>query len=85
MKYLEYLIWIFGGLAGVILLLGVIDFFFHAELISVNKAVNYFHVVSMESDFFVVLVFKRSLTGCAQILDTLEEIKGDHGFTVLMK
>jgi len=46
MKYLEYLIWVFGVLAGVILLFGVIDFFFHAELIAVNKAINYFHVVN---------------------------------------
>ncbi len=43
MKYLEYLIWVFGVLAGVILLLGIIDFFFQADLITVNKAVNYFH------------------------------------------
>ena len=46
MKYLEYLTWIFGILAGLILLLGSIDLIFDAELFKVNHAVNYFHVAN---------------------------------------
>lgn len=46
MKYLEYLIWIFGVLAGIILLLGAIDLVFDAELFQVNHDVNYFHVAN---------------------------------------
>lgn len=46
MKYLVYLIWFFGIIAGLIILLGIIDFFFQAELIYVNHVINYFHVAS---------------------------------------
>ena len=46
MKYLEYLIWIFGFLAGIILILGAIDLVFDAELFQVNHDVNYFHVAN---------------------------------------
>ena len=46
MKYLEYLIWIFGILAGLLMLLGSIDFIFCADLIAVNHVVNYFHVAN---------------------------------------
>ncbi len=46
MKYLEYLIWIFGILAGLLMLLGAIDFMFGANLIVVNHVVNYFHVAN---------------------------------------
>ncbi len=46
MKYLEYLTWIFGILAGLIMLLGLIDLVFEAELIRVNHVVNYFHVAT---------------------------------------
>ena len=46
MKYLEYLIWVFGILAGLIMLLGVIDFLFEAELFHIVHVVNYFHVAS---------------------------------------
>ncbi|MFC2116498.1 hypothetical protein ACFLTU_08475 [Bacteroidota bacterium] len=46
MKYLEYLIWVFGILAGVIMLLGVIDLLFEAEIFRIVHVVNYFHVAS---------------------------------------
>ena len=46
MKYLEYLSWFFGLLAGLIMLLGVIDFFFGAELVTVNHVINYFQVAT---------------------------------------
>ena len=46
MKYLEYLIWVFGILAGLIMLLGVIDFLFEAELFRIVHVANYFHVAS---------------------------------------
>jgi drug/metabolite transporter (DMT)-like permease len=44
MKYLEYLTWIFGIFAGLVMLLGAIDFFFEVELVTVNHVINYFHV-----------------------------------------
>ena len=46
MKYLVYIIWSFGILAGLIILLGVIDFFFKIELVRVNHVINYFQVAS---------------------------------------
>lgn len=46
MKYLEYLIWVFGILAGIILLLGVVDLIFAADLFPVNHVINYFHVAN---------------------------------------
>ena len=46
MKYIDYLSWIFGFLAGLILLLGAIDFIFEAELFKVNHVVNYFHAAN---------------------------------------
>ncbi len=54
MKYLEYLIWIFGILAGLLILLGSIDFLFGANLIPVNHVVNYFHVAN---SFLLVCIF----------------------------
>ena len=46
MKYLEYFSWIFGILAGLVMLLGAIDFFLKAELVPVNHVINYFHVAT---------------------------------------
>lgn len=46
MKYLKYLIWFFGVLAGLIILMGVIDLFFEVELVRVNHVINYFHVAN---------------------------------------
>ena len=46
MKYLEYLIWISGILAGIIILLGALDFVFDVELFKVNHDINYFHAAS---------------------------------------
>ena len=46
MKYLEYLIWVFGILAGLVLLLAAIDFVFKVDVIPVNHVVNYFHVAN---------------------------------------
>ncbi len=46
MKYLEYLTWISGILAGIFLLLGALDFFFDAELFKVNHDINYFHAAN---------------------------------------
>lgn len=46
MKYLEYLIWISGIIAGLFLLLGAIDFVFDVELFKVNHDINYFHAAS---------------------------------------
>ena len=46
MKYLEVFSWVFGILAGIVMLLGVLDFFFEAELVPVNHVINYFHVAT---------------------------------------
>ena len=46
MKSLKLIAWISGAIAGIIMLLGVIDFLFHWELIKVVKAVNYFHTAN---------------------------------------
>ena len=46
MKYLEYLIWIFGIIAGIFLILGAIDFVFDAELMKINHDINYFHAAN---------------------------------------
>jgi len=46
MKYLEYLIWVFGILAGLVLLVGVLDFFSNFEPVYVNHVINYFHVAN---------------------------------------
>jgi amino acid transporter len=42
MKALKLIAWISGIIAVIIMILGVIDFFFSWELFTVNKAVNYF-------------------------------------------
>jgi hypothetical protein len=46
MKSLKAIAWISGIIAGIIMLLGVIDFFFQWEIIKVVKAVNYFHTAN---------------------------------------
>ncbi|MBL7112112.1 MAG: hypothetical protein ISS19_09240 [Bacteroidales bacterium] len=46
MKYLEYLTWILGILAGLIILLGAIAFVFDVRVFGVNHVVNYFHVAN---------------------------------------
>ena len=53
MKYLEYLIWVFGILAGLTMLLGVLDFLFDAQMVRVNHVVNYFHVAN---SFLLVVI-----------------------------
>lgn len=46
MKYLENLIWVSGILAGLIMLLGAIDFIFKVDIIPVVHVANYFHVAN---------------------------------------
>jgi hypothetical protein len=46
MKYLEYLAWFFGILAGIVLLAGLVDLVFEYELVKVVHVVNYFHVAN---------------------------------------
>ena len=46
MKYLDYLIWVFGILAGLLLLLGVLDFLFEVDVFGVVHVINYFHVAN---------------------------------------
>ena len=46
MKYLEYLSWILGILAGVIILLAFIALVFGVQFFGVNHVVNYFHVAN---------------------------------------
>ncbi len=46
MKYLEYLTWILGTLAGLIILLGTIAFVFDIHFFGVNHVVNFFHVAN---------------------------------------
>ena len=65
MKYLENLILVSGILAGLILLLGAIDFFFEVNLIPVVHVVNYFHVansfllVSIGCTLYLILKHKK--------------------------
>jgi hypothetical protein len=46
MKYLEYLTWILGILAGVIIILAFIALIFKVQFFGVNHVVNYFHVAN---------------------------------------
>ncbi len=46
MKALKIIAWASGIIGGIIMLLGVIDFFFQAELFKVGKAVNYFNTAN---------------------------------------
>ncbi len=46
MKALQLIAWIAGIIGGIIMLLGIIDFFFHAQLFTVVKAVNYFNTAN---------------------------------------
>ena len=46
MKFLEYLIWISGIGAGIVLILAAIDFIFAVDIIYVVHVVNYFHVAN---------------------------------------
>jgi len=63
MKYLEYLVWILGILAGVIILLGVIAFVFHVQFFGVNHVVNMFHVANsfllMCIGISILLIWKK--------------------------
>ena len=66
MKYLEYLIYIFGILAGLAILLGAFDFVFDIELFKVNHDINYFHaassflLVSISCILYLILKHKKS-------------------------
>ena len=46
MKYLEYLIWIAGILAGLLMILGIISFIFSVRFFGINHVVNYYHVAN---------------------------------------
>jgi len=46
MKYLEYLTWITGILAGLLMLLGTIAYVFGVRIFGVNHVVNIFHVAN---------------------------------------
>jgi len=46
MKSLKLIAWISGIIAGIIMLLGVIDFFFGWELVKGVKAISYFHTAN---------------------------------------
>jgi len=46
MKYLEYLVWILGIVAGLLILLATIAFIFKLRFFGVNHVVNYFHVAN---------------------------------------
>jgi len=65
MKYIENLIWVSGILAGLIMLMGAIDFIFKVDLISVNHVVNYFHgansflLVSICCTLYLILKRKK--------------------------
>jgi hypothetical protein len=65
MKYLEYLIWISGIIAGVVLLLGAIALIFVVKPFGVVHVVNFFHVansfllVSICSTLYLLLKQKR--------------------------
>jgi len=53
MKYLEYLIWIAGILAGLLMILGIISFIFSVRFFGINHVVNYYHVAN---SFLLVVV-----------------------------
>jgi len=46
MKYLEYLIWVAGILAGLLMIIGIIAFFFNLRIFGINHVVNYYHVAN---------------------------------------
>jgi hypothetical protein len=46
MKYLEYLIWIAGIVAGLLMIFGIIAYFFEARVLGVNHVVNYYHAAN---------------------------------------
>jgi hypothetical protein len=46
MKALILVAWIAGILAGVLVLMGTISFFFKLQLLGINHAVNYFHAAN---------------------------------------
>jgi len=46
MKYLEYLVWIAGILAGALMIIGIIAFLFDVRPLRVNHVVNFFHVAN---------------------------------------
>jgi len=46
MKALNLFAWIVGGLATVLVLLGMVGFFFKIPLLGINHAINYFHVAN---------------------------------------
>lgn len=46
MKSLKLIAWISGVIAGIIMLLGIIDFFFHWEIVKGVKAISYFHAAN---------------------------------------
>lgn len=46
MKIFEFFIWIFGVLAGIIIVLAAIAFIFGAKIFGVVHVVNFFHVAN---------------------------------------
>ena len=46
MKFLEYLVWGAGILAGSLIILGVVAFIFDIRPFGVNHVVNFFHVAN---------------------------------------
>ena len=46
MKIFEFFIWIFGVLAGIIMILAAIAFIFEAKIFGVVHVVNFFHVAN---------------------------------------
>ncbi len=46
MKYLKYLIWIAGILAGLLMILGTVAFLFDIRPLGINHVVNFFHVAN---------------------------------------
>jgi len=61
MKYLEYLVWILGIVAGLIILLGTIAFVFDVRFFGVNHVVNMFHVANsfLLLCIGIILILKR--------------------------
>jgi hypothetical protein len=60
MKALKLVAWVSGIVAVIIMILGVIDFFFSWELFTVNKAVNYFSTANS----FLLLAILCALCYC---------------------
>ena len=67
MKYIENLIWVSGILAGLIMLMGAIDFIFKVDLVPVTHVVNYFH---MANSFLLVSI-------CCTLYLILKRKKGE--------